>query len=154
TLLALLTSGYREEARAWREWILRAAAGHPEQLQIMYGLSGERRLTETELPWLSGYEASLPVRVGNAAYDQLQIDVYGELMDALHVGRKFMLEPSDASWGFQKLVLDDLEAKWDQPDEGIWEVRGGRRHFTHSRLMAWVAFDRGVKAVEEFGLSG
>ncbi|SFH27071.1 Glucoamylase (glucan-1,4-alpha-glucosidase), GH15 family [Palleronia marisminoris] len=154
TLLTFLSSGYRDEARAWREWLLRAAAGHPRQLQIMYGLAGERRLSEFELPWLSGYEDSLPVRVGNAAYDQLQIDVYGELMDALHVGRKFMLEPSEASWSFQKLLLKDLEGKWREPDEGIWEVRGDRRHFTHSRLMAWVAFDRGVKAVEEFGLSG
>jgi GH15 family glucan-1,4-alpha-glucosidase len=154
TLLALLTSGYREEARDWREWMLRAAAGHPKQLQIMYGLSGERRLTEVEVPWLPGYEGSTPVRVGNAAFDQLQIDVYGELMDALHVGRKFMLEPSEASWSFQKLLLADLEGKWSEPDEGIWEVRGGRRHFTHSRLMAWVAFDRGIKAVEDFGLSG
>ena len=154
TLLALLGSGYRGEARAWREWMLRAAAGHPRQLQIMYGLSGERRLTELELPWLPGYEGSLPVRVGNAAYEQLQIDVYGELMDALHVARKFMLEPSEASWSFQKLLLADLESKWREPDEGIWEVRGGRRHFTHSRLMAWVAYDRGIKAVEDFGLSG
>lgn len=154
TLLALVSSGYRSEARDWREWLLRAAAGDPEQLQIMYGLAGERRLTETELPWLPGYEGSKPVRVGNAAYDQLQIDVYGELMDALHVGRKFMLEPSEASWRFQKLLLADLEGKWNEPDEGIWEVRGGRRHFTHSRLMAWVAYDRGIKAVEDFGLSG
>lgn len=154
TLLALLTSGYRDEARAWREWMLRAAAGHPKQLQIMYGLAGERRLTEIEVPWLAGYEGSKPVRIGNAAYDQLQIDVYGELMDALHVGRKFMLEPSEASWSFQKLLLADLEGKWREADEGIWEVRGGRRDFTHSRLMAWVAYDRGVKAVEDFGLSG
>jgi GH15 family glucan-1,4-alpha-glucosidase len=154
TLLALLTSGYRSEARAWREWMLRATAGHPNQLQIMYGLGGERRLAETDLPWLAGYEGSRPVRIGNAAYDQLQIDVYGELMDALHVGRKFMLEPSEASWGFQKLLLADLAEKWREPDEGIWEVRGGRRHFTHSRLMAWVAYDRGIKAVEDFGLSG
>jgi GH15 family glucan-1,4-alpha-glucosidase len=154
TLLALLTSGYRDEAKAWRDWILRAAAVHPKQLQIMYGLSGERRLTEIELPWLAGYEGSRPVRVGNAAYHQLQIDVYGELMDALHVGRKFMLEPSEVSWAFQKVLLADLEKQWREPDEGIWEVRGGRRHFTHSRLMAWVAFDRGVKAVQDFGLSG
>lgn len=154
TLLALVSSGYRSEARDWREWLLRAAAGHPKQLQIMYGLAGERRLTEIELPWLPGYGGSKPVRVGNAAYDQLQIDVYGELMDALHVGRKFMLEPSEASWRFQKLLLADLEGKWNEPDEGIWEVRGGRRHFTHSRLMAWVAYDRGIKAVEDFGLSG
>jgi GH15 family glucan-1,4-alpha-glucosidase len=154
TLLALLTSGYRDEARAWREWMLRAAAGNLKQLQIMYGLAGERLLTEIELPWLPGYEGSRPVRIGNAAYSQLQIDVYGELLDALHVGRKFMLEPSQASWSFQKVLLADLEEKWREPDEGIWEVRGGRRHFTHSRLMAWVAFDRGVKAVEDFGLTG
>ncbi|GLQ53973.1 glycoside hydrolase family 15 protein [Devosia nitrariae] len=154
TLLALLTSGYRDEAKAWREWLLRAAAIHPKQLQIMFGLAGERRLTEIELPWLAGYEGSLPVRVGNAAYDQLQLDVYGEMMDALHVGRKFMLEPSEASWGFQKVLLDDLEKQWREPDDGIWEMRGGRRHFTYSRVMAWVAFDRGVKAVEDYGLSG
>jgi GH15 family glucan-1,4-alpha-glucosidase len=154
TLLALLTSGYRDEAKAWRDWLLRAAAVHPKQLQIMYGLGGERRLTEIELPWLPGYEGSRPVRIGNAAYHQLQIDVYGELMDALHVGRKFMLEPSEVSWDFQKVLLADLENKWREPDEGIWEVRGGRRHFTHSRLMAWVAFDRGVKAIEDFGLAG
>lgn len=154
TLLALLTSGYREEATAWRRWLLRSSAGHPEQLQIMYGLAGERRLTEIELPWLDGYEGSKPVRIGNAAHEQLQIDVYGELMDALHVGRKSMLEPSQTSWNFQKVLLADLETKWREPDEGIWEMRGGRRHFTHSRLMAWVAFDRGIRAVEEFGLSG
>jgi GH15 family glucan-1,4-alpha-glucosidase len=154
TLLALLNSGYRDEAEAWRKWLLRATAGRAEQLQIMYGLAGERRLPEFELPCLSGYEGSRPVRIGNGAYDQLQIDVYGQLMDALHVGRKFMLEPSHSSWSFQKVLLADLEKRWCEPDEGIWEVRNGRRHFTHSRLMAWVAFDRGVKAVEDLGLSG
>jgi GH15 family glucan-1,4-alpha-glucosidase len=154
TLLALLNSGYREEAVAWRKWLVRAAAGHPKQLQIMYGPAGERRLAEQELPWLPGYEGSRPVRIGNAAHGQLQIDVYGELMDALHVGRKFMLDPSHAAWNFQIALLADLEQKWREPDEGIWEVRGGRRHFTHSRLMAWVAFDRGVRAVEDFGLAG
>ena len=154
TLLALLASGYRDEARAWREWMLRAAAGHPNQFQIMYGLSGERRLTEVELPWLEGYEGSRPVRIGNAAYDQLQIDAYGEVMDALHVGRRYMLEPSETSWGFQIALLEDLESKWREPDEGIWEVRGGRRHFTHSKVMAWVAFDRGIRAVEDYGLAG
>ncbi len=154
TLLALLSSGYRYEAEAWRQWMLRATAGHPKQLQIMYGLAGERRLTETELDWLPGYEGSRPVRVGNDAYGQMQIDVYGELMDALHVGRKSMLEPSHASWLFQQVLLADLEEKWREPDQGIWEVRGGPRHFTHSRLMAWVAFDRGVAAVEQFGLGG
>ncbi len=154
TLYALLTSGYREEARAWRQWMLRAAAGHPSQLQIMYGLSGERRLHETTLDWLTGYEGSQPVRVGNAAYDQLQIDVYGELMDALHVGRKFQLEPSQESWKFQRVLLKNLKKKWTRADKGIWEVRSGAKHFTHSKLMAWVAYDRGVKGVEDFGLSG
>ena len=154
TLLALLSCGYRDEALAWREWVLRAAAGHPKHLQIMYGLAGERQLTEIELPWLGGYAGSRPVRIGNAAFAQLQIDVYGEIMDALHIGRKSMLEPSNTSWNFQKVLLSDLEERWHEPDEGIWEVRGGRRHFTHSRLMAWVAFDRGIKAVEDFGLAG
>jgi GH15 family glucan-1,4-alpha-glucosidase len=154
TLYALLTSGYREEARAWRQWMLRAAAGHPSQLQIMYGLAGERRLHEVELDWLDGYQDSKPVRVGNAAYDQLQIDVYGELMDALHVGRKFQLEPSREAWNFQKALLQNLNRKWPRPDKGIWEVRTGARHFTHSKLMAWVAYDRAVKGAEDFGLSG
>jgi GH15 family glucan-1,4-alpha-glucosidase len=154
TLYALLTSGYREEAKAWREWMLRAAAGNPGQLQIMYGLAGERRLTEIELPWLPGYEDSKPVRIGNGAFGQLQIDVYGELLDALHVARKFQLQPSHEAWSFQKVLLEDLKAKWRSPDQGIWEVRGPPRHFTHSKLMAWVAFDRAVRAVEDFGLTG
>jgi GH15 family glucan-1,4-alpha-glucosidase len=154
TLYALLTSGYRAEAQAWREWMLRAAAGHPSQLQIMYGLSGERRLNESTLDWLPGYEKSLPVRVGNGAYDQLQIDVYGELMDALHVGRKFQLDPSQDAWRFQKTLLKNLQKRWSRPDKGLWEIRSGARHFTHSKLMAWVAYDRGVKAVEDYGLSG
>ena len=154
TLYALLTSGYRDEAAAWREWMLRASAGHPAQLQIMYGIAGERRLDETELPWLPGYEKSPPVRIGNGASGQLQIDVYGELMDALHVARKFELEPSHASWSFQQVLLEDLAGKWRDPDAGIWEVRGPPRHFTHSKLMAWVAFDRGIRAVADFGLSG
>ena len=154
TLYALLTSGYREEALAWREWLVRAAAGRPAELQTIYGLAGERRLTELELPWLPGYEQSRPVRVGNAAYRQLQIDVYGELMDALHVGRKFKLEAHPEAWRVQKVLMAHLAQVWNEPDEGIWEVRGPRRHFTHSKLMAWVAFDRAVKAVESFGLSG
>lgn len=154
TLYALLTSGYREEAQAWRRWMLRAAAGHPAQLQIMYGLAGERRLTEIELPWLAGYAESKPVRIGNAAYGQLQIDVYGELLDALHVGRKFQLQPFDEAWNFQKVLLEGLKTRWRLPDQGIWEIRGPPRHFTHSKLMAWVAFDRGVRAVEDFGLTG
>ncbi len=154
TLYALLTSGYREEAKAWRRWMLRASAGLPQQLQIMYGLAGERRLTEQTLDWLAGYEGSRPVRIGNAAYAQLQLDVYGEILDALHVGRTYQLDASHDGWEFQKVLLDNLAAKWMKPDEGIWEVRGGARHFTHSRLMAWVAYDRAIRAVEEFGLSG
>ena len=154
TLYALLHSGYREEARAWRRWMLRASAGHPQQLQIMYGLAGERRLTEQTLPWLAGYEGSRPVRIGNAAYGQIQLDVYGEILDALDVARKYQLDASRDGWEFQKVLLEDLEGKWMNPDEGIWEVRGGARHFTHSRLMAWVAYDRAIRAVEAYGLSG
>ena len=154
TLYALLHSGYREEAQAWRRWMLRASAGHPQQLQIMYGLAGERRLSEQMLDWLSGYEGSRPVRIGNAAYAQLQLDVYGEILDALHVGRTYQLDASHDGWEFQRVLLDDLAGKWQAPDEGIWEVRGGARPFTHSRLMAWVAYDRAVRAVEQFGLAG
>jgi GH15 family glucan-1,4-alpha-glucosidase len=154
TLYALLSAGYRDEAREWREWLLRASAGHPSQLQIMYGLAGEKRLTEFELGWLPGYEGSRPVRIGNGAHDQVQIDVYGELMDSLHAARKNRLSHSEDSWSFQKVLLAELAAKWNQPDHGIWEVRGPARHFTHSRLMAWVAFDRAVQGVEQFGLSG
>ena len=154
TLYALLNSGYRDEALAWREWLVRAAAGRPAELQTIYGIAGERRLTEFELPWLPGYEGSRPVRIGNAACEQLQIDVYGELMDAMHVGRKFRLGAHEEAWRVQKVLLAHLAKVWDDPDEGIWEVRGPRRHFTHSKVMAWVAFDRGIKAVESFGLSG
>src|SRR5690606_18027312 len=132
TLYALLTSGYREEASSWREWLLRAAAGDPAQLQVIYGLSGERRLSEIELPGLPGYANSTPVRVGNAAFQQRQLDVPGELMDALYVARKFKIEPDDYAWNFQCALLKRLEQDWDQPDEGIWEVRGGPRHFTYS----------------------
>jgi GH15 family glucan-1,4-alpha-glucosidase len=153
-LYSLLASGYREEALAFRSWLVRAAAGRPAELQIMYGIDGRRRLTELELPWLPGYENSAPVRLGNAAIAQRQIDDYGELMDAGHVGRKFAIEASDESWRVMKAVLTHLAGIWGEPDEGIWEVRGPRRHFTHSKLMAWVAFDRAVKAVESFGLSG
>ena len=154
TLYAFLACGYVEEARAWRRWLLRAAAGDPAGLQIMYGLGGERRLEEFELPWLAGYEASRPVRVGNAAHNQLQIDVYGEVMDAFHAARRWSLEPDDDAWRVQKTLLAWLEEHWDEPDEGIWEVRGPRRHFTHSKVMAWVAFDRAVKSVESHGLDG
>jgi GH15 family glucan-1,4-alpha-glucosidase len=154
TLLALMNAGFYGEAKAWRDWLLRAAAGAPSQLQIMYGLAGERRLTEYDVPWLPGYEGSLPVRIGNAAHGQLQLDVYGEVMDALHQGRRGGLDSRDEDWAFQKAVLEHLTTVWTQPDEGIWEVRGGARHFTFSKVMAWVAFDRGIRAMEVFGLAG
>jgi GH15 family glucan-1,4-alpha-glucosidase len=154
TLYALMTAGYEQEARAWREWLLRAVAGTPGQLQIMYGIAGERRLGETELDWLPGYEGSRPVRVGNLACRQLQLDVFGELMDALHVARRVGLEPDANAWQVQRVLLDHLESTWQQPDDGLWEVRGPRRHFTHSKVMAWVALDRAVKAVERFGQEG
>ena len=153
-LFSLLESGYREEALGWCNWLLRATAGEPGQLQIIYGLSGERRLTEIELPWLPGYEESRPVRIGNAAFDQRQLDVPGELMDMLHVGRQFELGFGKHEWDLQLAVLARLEEQWDEPDSGIWEVRGGRFHFTFSRLMCWVAFDRAIQAVENFGASG
>jgi len=147
TLYALLISGYTDEARAWREWLLRAIAGHPQDTQIMYGVAGERMLTELELPWLTGYEQSIPVRIGNAAHQQFQLDVYGEVIDTLHVARKYKLERNDDAWRLQSALMDFLESGWKQPDEGIWEVRGPRRDFTHSKVMAWVAVDRSVKEV-------
>jgi GH15 family glucan-1,4-alpha-glucosidase len=154
TLYALLISGYSQEARAWREWLLRAVAGHPQDTQIMYGLSGERRLTEVELDWLPGYERSSPVRIGNAAHAQFQLDVYGEVMDTLHVAAKLGLAPNNESWRVQCALMDFIESGWAQPDDGIWEVRGPRRHFTHSKVMAWVAVDRAVKAIQRFHVSG
>lgn len=154
TLYALLNGGYREEAKAWREWLLRAVAGHPSELQILYGPAGERRIPELQLPWLPGYENSAPVHIGNAATHQLQLDVYGELMDAMHQARRAGIEPDENAWALQRAVMDHLEGAWQQPDEGIWEVRGPRRHFTHSKVMAWVAMDRAVKAVEHFKLAG
>jgi GH15 family glucan-1,4-alpha-glucosidase len=154
TLYAFLLSGLHEEARSWREWLLRVAAGKPSQLQILYGVAGERRITEEELPWLAGYENSRPVRIGNAAHDQLQLDVYGELFDALHAARKFGIPPQDQAWQLQKALLDYLEGAWQLPDQSIWEMRGPARHFTHSKVMAWVAADRSIKAVERFGLKG
>ena len=153
TLYALMSSGYLEEADAWRKWLLRAVAGQPDELQIMYGIAGERRLTELELPWLPGYEGSHPVRIGNAAHGQFQLDVYGEVMDSLHMSRH-LGGGLDASWDMQSALMRFLETAWTQPDEGIWEVRGPRRHFTHSKVMAWVAFDRAIKAVERAGLAG
>ena len=148
TLMALLHAGYVEEAGAWREWLIRAVAGQPSSIQIMYGLAGERRLTEMELPWLPGYEQSGPVRIGNAATQQFQLDVYGEVLDVMHQGIKHGLKPTEDSRRVALGLLKSLESNWDQPDEGIWEVRGQRRHFTHSRLMAWVAFDRAIRIVE------
>ena len=154
TLLAFINAGYLEEARAWRVWLLRAAAGDPSALQIMYGVAGERRLGEYTVDWLPGYEGSKPVRVGNAASQQFQLDVYGEVMDAMHQGRAHDLERSSAAWSLQRRMLGYLENARKEPDDGIWEVRGPRRHFTHSKVMAWVAFDRGVQAVERFGRAG
>ena len=153
-LYALLTSGYQQEAVAWREWLLRAAAGSPQDLQIMYGLHGEQRLVEFALDWLPGFAGSRPVRIGNAAYSQLQLDVYGELVSALHAARRFGIGASDAAWALQLVVIDHLEHIWREPDEGIWEVRGPRRHFVHSKLMAWLAFDRMIASARMFGLSG
>lgn len=154
TLYALMEAGFLEEARAWRNWLLRAVAGNPGSLQIMYGVAGERRLEERELPWLPGYENSRPVRIGNAAANQLQLDVYGEVLDALYTARQHGLDGSESSWALERALAEHLACIWDQPDEGLWEVRGGRRHFTHSKVMAWVAFDRLVRSVEEFGLEG
>jgi GH15 family glucan-1,4-alpha-glucosidase len=154
TLLAFLRAGYVDEARAWRDWLLRAIAGSPEDVQIMYGVAGERRLIELELPWLAGYESSVPVRIGNAASDQHQLDVYGEVADALYLSRRKGLEASDYAWALTNKLFDWLETGWTEPDEGIWEVRGPRRHFTHSKVMAWVAFDRAVKTMERFGREG
>jgi GH15 family glucan-1,4-alpha-glucosidase len=154
TLLALLAAGYEAEAVAWREWLLRALAGRPEQMQLMYGVEGERRLTEYEVDWLPGYAGSCPVRVGNAASAQFQLDVYGELMDALHQARMRGIPPDESAWQVQRVLMDFLEGNWREPDEGIWEVRGKRRHFTHSKVMAWAAVDRAVRAVETFGLDG
>ncbi len=154
TLYALLSAGYRGEARAWREWLLRAVAGHPSEMQIMYGIAGERRLTEFEIPWLPGYADSRPVRIGNAAHEQLQLDVYGELMDALYACHRYGLEASPVAWDMQQKLLEYLETIWQQPDQGMWEVRGEPRHFTFSKIMCWVAFDRGIKTIEEFGLKG
>ena len=154
TLNALLLAGYHDEAVTWREWLLRAAAGSPEDLQILYSVTGERRLDEIEIGWLPGYGGAVPVRVGNAASQQFQLDVYGEVMDTLHLARCAGLEPEPHAWQIQLVLLKFLESHWQQPDEGIWEMRGPRRHFTHSKVMAWVAFDRAVKDMEAFGLEG
>jgi GH15 family glucan-1,4-alpha-glucosidase len=154
TLLAFMNAGYYEEAAAWREWLLRAVAGRPEQAQIMYGIAGERRLVEWEVPWLPGFRNSGPVRIGNSAHNQLQLDVYGEVMDALHQARRGGIGQSDDGWAVQIAFLKHLETAWTKADESIWEVRSGRRHFTYSKVMAWVAFDRAIKSAEEYRLDG
>ncbi|WP_406426196.1 glycoside hydrolase family 15 protein [Streptomyces sp. NBC_01589] len=154
TLSSLLRTGYREEARAWREWLLRAVAGDPENLQIMYGIAGERELGEAELDWLPGYENSGPVRVGNGAANQLQLDVYGEIVEALHLAHMTGLTRNDYAMGLQLKLIEYLEDHWDEPDEGIWEVRGPRRHFVHSKVMAWVAVDRTIKLIESGDTDG
>jgi GH15 family glucan-1,4-alpha-glucosidase len=153
-LYALMTGGYVDEARAWREWLLRAIAGKPSQAQILYGVAGERLVPEWELPWLPGYERSAPVRVGNAASNQFQLDVFGEVVDTLHVARRVGLEVDRDAWRVERHLVEFVESAWRDDDEGIWEVRGPRRPFTHSKVMAWVALDRAVKAVERFELDG
>ncbi|MEW1644718.1 MULTISPECIES: glycoside hydrolase family 15 protein [unclassified Streptomyces] len=150
TLGALVAAGYHKEAEAWRDWLLRAVAGDPADLQIMYGVAGERRLPEFELPHLSGFGGSAPVRIGNGAVDQLQLDVYGEVMDSLWLARRAGLSPKPHMWSLQSVLLDWLRDRWKQPDEGLWEVRGGRRHFVHSKVMVWVAADRAVRTLEEY----
>ncbi len=154
TLYSLLVGGYTEEACAWREWLVNAVAGVPSEIHNLYGLAGERRLTEVELPWLPGFANSGPVRIGNDAYQQHQLDVYGELMDTLHVARSGGLPPDENAWRIERAILKFLETDWQKPDNGIWEVRGPLRDFTHSKVMAWVGMDRGVRAVEKFGLHG
>jgi GH15 family glucan-1,4-alpha-glucosidase len=154
TLYAMLTNGYTSEATDWQCWLLRAVAGTPSQLNVMYGLQGERRLTEIELAWLPGYENSSPVRIGNAAHEQFQLDVFGEVMAMMHVARRTGSPRDENTWAVQRAILEYLEKAWREPDDGIWEIRGPRRHFTHSKVMAWVAFDRAIKAVDDFGLNG
>jgi GH15 family glucan-1,4-alpha-glucosidase len=154
TLQALIGTGYVAEAEAWREWLLRAIAGDPADLQIMYGLDGSRRLPECEVPWLSGYEGSKPVRIGNAAAGQFQLDVWGEVLDGLHFARDAGVQRMDAAWDMQRALLHFLEGHWRDADESLWEVRGPRRHFVHSKVMAWAGVDRAIQAVERFGLHG
>jgi GH15 family glucan-1,4-alpha-glucosidase len=154
TLLALMNAGYYDEAQAWRDWLLRAVAGSPADMRIMYGVGGERRLTEWEVDWLSGYENSKPVRIGNAASTQFQLDVYGELADSLHQARRGGLTGNEAAWAVEKALTDHVAKVWNQPDDGIWEDRSERKHYTFSKVMAWVAIDRAVKAVENYGLPG
>jgi GH15 family glucan-1,4-alpha-glucosidase len=154
TLISMLNAGFTDEARGWRDWLLRAVGGDPAELQILYGVAGERRVGESEVDWLPGYAGSSPVRIGNAAHEQFQLDVYGEVMDSLHLARTHGLRPDEHAWSMQLRVMDFLEGAWDKPDDGIWEVRGGRRHFTHSKVLAWVAFDRAIEGVERLDLRG
>ena len=153
-LYALMAGGYMEEAKAWRTWLVRAVAGRPDHAQILYGVTGERLLTEWELPWLPGYEGSAPVRVGNAASTQFQLDVYGEVADSLYCASRAGIPPDENAWRVKRAMTEFVASVWKDPDEGIWEVRGPRRQFTHSKVMAWVAVDRAVKAVEQFGQEG
>lgn len=153
-LVALLDAGYVDEAAAWRDWLVRAVAGRPQQVQIMYGLAGERRLPELELPWLPGYEGSRPVRIGNAAAGQHQLDIFGEVADAMFQGARRGMPASEQGWRVRRALMEHLAEIWTRPDEGIWEVRGGARHFVHSKVMAWVACDRNVRAIERFGHDG
>ncbi|MBV8895331.1 MAG: glycoside hydrolase family 15 protein, partial [Acidobacteriaceae bacterium] len=154
TLFALMEGGFTEEAKAWREWLLRAVAGSPERMQIMYGVAGERRLTEFEVPELSGYEGSSPVRIGNAASEQLQLDVYGEVLDSFYHARKKGLPKMEAAWNLQRALITSLEELWVKPDKGMWEIRGKSRHFVESKVMAWVAVDRAIRTIQEFGEHG
>lgn len=154
TLMALMNSGYFDEARRWRDWLLRAVAGSPSQMQILYGITGVRRVDEWEIPWLRGYEGARPVRIGNAAFKQLQLDIYGEIMDALHMARRGGLSVEKPAWALETKLLEHLESVWHQPDQGIWEVRGPPQHFTLSKVMGWVAFDRAVRSAEKEKLPG
>jgi GH15 family glucan-1,4-alpha-glucosidase len=154
TLYALMEAGFIDEAQAWRDWLLRAVAGSPDQMQIMYGVAGERRLTEFELPDLPGYEGSQPVRIGNAASEQLQLDVYGEVLDAFYQARRKGMPRLEVAWNLERALVRHIERIWSKPDDGIWEVRGKRRHFVHSKVMAWVAVDRAVRTMQEFGEKG
>ena len=154
TLYALLSSGFTEEACAWRDWLLRSCAGQASQMQVIYGIGGERLLPESTLPWLSGYEKSAPVRVGNAAHTQIQLDIFGEIMDALYSAGRSGLPAETEAWALQRGMIEYMEKSWDQPDEGMWEIRGPAQQFTHSKVMAWVALDRAVRGAEEMGLDG
>jgi GH15 family glucan-1,4-alpha-glucosidase len=151
TLLALMAGGYTDEASAWRSWLLRALAGRPDQAQIMYGAGGEHRLTELEIGWLPGYEGSKPVRTGNGAHEQFQLDVFGEVLDALHQARVTGIDDMDGAWDLETALVGVVEDRWHEPDDGLWEVRGDRQHFTHSKVMAWVALDRALRSAEQFG---